>query len=109
MFTKCSCSFCFFVLGCVQSKENKSSLVAYRLGFGSCLSQYRTSKALEVASSQDLDSFIFLGDNGYHDMPSCGIPWNAEPCTKKIGLKCSIVLSFIFIDELDIMNKLRIQ
>ena len=54
----------------------------FRLGIGSCLNQYRQSPALEgVWEIAELDAFVFGGDNGYHDTPSCGIPWAERWCT----------------------------
>ena len=55
----------------------------FRLGFGSCLNQLKRSEALQAAGTLEPDAFVFLGDNSYHDMPSCGIPWNFEPCTSR--------------------------
>lgn len=47
----------------------------------SCLNQQRRSKALErVRREENLAAFVFAGDNGYHDTPSCGVPWNEVSC-----------------------------
>ncbi|KAJ8607865.1 hypothetical protein CTAYLR_008903 [Chrysophaeum taylorii] len=53
-----------------------------RIGFSSCVNQNRASAALEaVGREASLEAFVFLGDNGYHDTPSCGIPWAIEACS----------------------------
>lgn len=51
----------------------------FRLGFGSCLNQYRRSLTLEAVRRESfLSAWIFAGDSGYHDVPGCGVPWNSQ-------------------------------
>lgn len=47
----------------------------------SCINQYRASATLEQVRKVPLTAFVFAGDNGYHDTPCCGVPWNPDGCT----------------------------
>ena len=43
---------------------------AYKYGLGSCLDQDREQNVWSSIKNEDLDGFIFLGDNVYGDMPN---------------------------------------
>ena len=73
-----------FLLAALALGEERS---VYRVAFGSCLNQLKTSKALRAAAASSADVFVFLGDNTYHDMPHCGIPWNHEKCDARQWLR----------------------
>jgi len=48
------------------------SAETYKIGFGSCLDQRNTQDIFSTIKNEDLDHFIFLGDNVYGDAPWTG-------------------------------------
>ena len=46
------------------------NVYAYKYGLGSCLDQDREQNIWSSIKNEDLDGFIFLGDNVYGDMPN---------------------------------------
>ena len=46
------------------------NVYAYKYGLGSCLDQDREQNIWSPIKNEDLDGFIFLGDNVYGDMPN---------------------------------------
>ena len=68
----------------------------YRIGLGSCHDQDMETPAWESLKKENLDSFFFLGDNVYGDIPSGKLRRliNAYDTFKKINLNGSMKSRF---------------
>ena len=54
------------------------NVYAYKYGLGSCLDQDREQNIWSSIKNEDLDGFIFLGDNVYGDIPNGKLSKNAK-------------------------------
>ena len=49
----------------------------YKIALGSCLHQDHPAPIWDAVKDNNIDSFFFLGDNIYGDVPS-GLPWKLK-------------------------------
>ena len=49
----------------------------YKIALGSCLHQDHPAPIWDAVNDNNIDSFFFLGDNIYGDVPS-GLPWKLK-------------------------------
>ena len=63
--------FLFFITCSLHSQET------YKIALGSCLHQDHPAPIWDAVNDNNIDSFFFLGDNIYGDVPS-GLPWKLK-------------------------------
>lgn len=68
-------SLLLFLMGCSLWA---TSAETYKIGFGSCLDQRNSQEIFSSIQAENLDHFIFLGDNVYGDAPWTGNLSNLE-------------------------------
>ena len=60
----------------------------YKIAFGSCLDQDYPQPIWEAIKNENIDSFIFLGDNVYGDIPSGKLNKMEIAYTKQKQMSC---------------------
>ena len=61
---------------------NLHSQDSYKIALGSCLHQDHPAPIWTAIKENNIDSFFFLGDNIYGDVPT-GLPWKLKPSYDK--------------------------